>query len=98
MRGLMDGAVARKPVQHFLMSVVRLKTLFWEIERDAKRSDHLWPQPETGERLLIYATSAINSQRTLPSDRAYAPSVSSKGMECVSECPTQYPRPRPKLP
>ncbi|GFY68412.1 hypothetical protein TNIN_70571 [Trichonephila inaurata madagascariensis] len=33
MRGLKDGAVARKPVQHFLMSVVRLKTLFWEIER-----------------------------------------------------------------
>ncbi|GFY71520.1 hypothetical protein TNIN_93071 [Trichonephila inaurata madagascariensis] len=33
MRGLKDGAVARKPVQHFLiLSVVRLKTLFWELE------------------------------------------------------------------
>ncbi|GFY54887.1 hypothetical protein TNIN_51901 [Trichonephila inaurata madagascariensis] len=41
MRGLKDGSVARKPVQHFLMSVVRLKTLFWEIERRKTSLDHL---------------------------------------------------------
>ncbi|GFY42769.1 hypothetical protein TNIN_91841 [Trichonephila inaurata madagascariensis] len=63
-------AVARKPVQHFLMSVVRLKTLFLGSNRDAKlASDHL-TQPETG-RLLICATSAV-LQRTL-SDRGLHP-------------------------
>ncbi|GFY54885.1 hypothetical protein TNIN_51881 [Trichonephila inaurata madagascariensis] len=66
------------------MSVVRLKTLFLG-NRDAKlASDHL-TQPETGAT-LIYATSAV-LQRTL-SDGAYTLSVSPKGMECVSECPT----------
>ncbi|GFY68409.1 hypothetical protein TNIN_70601 [Trichonephila inaurata madagascariensis] len=54
--GLKDGASkVRKPVQHFLMSVVRLKTLFWEIERRKLASGHT----ETGAT-LIYATSAIN--------------------------------------
>ncbi|GFS43186.1 hypothetical protein TNIN_263551 [Trichonephila inaurata madagascariensis] len=57
MRGLKDGAVARKPVQHFLMSVDRFKKLFWEIETQTA-TDHL-TQPETGAT-LIYATSAIN--------------------------------------
>ncbi|GFY71522.1 hypothetical protein TNIN_93091 [Trichonephila inaurata madagascariensis] len=49
MRGLKDGAVARKPVQHFLMSVVRLKTLFWELRRKTPASDHLHSQKQ--ERL-----------------------------------------------
>ncbi|GFY73521.1 hypothetical protein TNIN_210781 [Trichonephila inaurata madagascariensis] len=86
----MDGAVARKPVQHFLMSVVRLKTLFWEIGSKTS-SDHL-THPETGAT-LIYATSAINPKRTLP--RTLRPSVSRKGDGVCSNVP-RNPRPRPK--
>ncbi|GFY72213.1 hypothetical protein TNIN_330621 [Trichonephila inaurata madagascariensis] len=66
------------------MSVVRLKTLFWG-NRDAKLASGHLTQPETGAT-LIYATSAL-LQRTL-CDRAYTLSVSRKGIECVSECPT----------
>ncbi|GFY53168.1 hypothetical protein TNIN_249431 [Trichonephila inaurata madagascariensis] len=53
MRGLKDGAAWCVFVQHFLMSVVRLKTLFWEIEVISCKTS-LWSSqahsPET-ERL-----------------------------------------------
>ncbi|GFY53159.1 hypothetical protein TNIN_249341 [Trichonephila inaurata madagascariensis] len=69
MRGLKDGAVARKPRPTFpdvrgqvediiLGNRERRKTSLWSSSHSPKQ-----------ERLLIYATSAINSQRTL-SDRA----------------------------
>ncbi|GFS38650.1 hypothetical protein TNIN_6651 [Trichonephila inaurata madagascariensis] len=62
------------------MSVVRLKTLFWEIERRKLASGHL-QKPETGAT-LIYATSAINFNGR--SDRAYAllcPGGSNEGLK-----------------
>ncbi|GFS38647.1 hypothetical protein TNIN_6621 [Trichonephila inaurata madagascariensis] len=85
MRGLKDGAVARKPVQHFLMSVVRLKTLFWEIER---RKTSLWSSHTARNRSDFKYTPPQQLTSTDVSDRAYALSVSRKGIERVSECPT----------
>ncbi|GFY53166.1 hypothetical protein TNIN_249411 [Trichonephila inaurata madagascariensis] len=74
------------------MSVVRLKTLFWEIERRNQLWSYAPHSPETGAT-LIYATSAINFNGCF-SDRAYALSVSRKGISSsVSECPDAHPRP-----
>ncbi|GFY68411.1 hypothetical protein TNIN_70561 [Trichonephila inaurata madagascariensis] len=53
MRVWKDGAVGMEAIQHFLDVQVRLKTLFWEIER---RKTSLWSshtQPETGATFNI---------------------------------------------
>ncbi|GFY54889.1 hypothetical protein TNIN_51921 [Trichonephila inaurata madagascariensis] len=92
--GLKDGSVARKPVQHFLMSVVRLEDIILgnrETQTSLRSSPH---SRETGAT-LIYATSAIKSQRMLP-DCTLHPSVSRKGMEVGSISSTAHPRPRPE--
>ncbi|GFY53170.1 hypothetical protein TNIN_249451 [Trichonephila inaurata madagascariensis] len=95
MRVWKDGVVARKPVQHFPMSVVRLKTLFWEIERRKTRPSGHLTQPETGAT-LIYATSAIESTDVSLTGASLRPSwCPGKGL---SVCLTSHahPRPRPK--
>ncbi|GFS33265.1 hypothetical protein TNIN_390811 [Trichonephila inaurata madagascariensis] len=57
------------------MSVVRLKTLFWEIERrKTGASDHL-TQPETGATLLYTPPQQLTSTDA-SSDRTYTLSVS----------------------
>ncbi|GFY66650.1 hypothetical protein TNIN_317411 [Trichonephila inaurata madagascariensis] len=91
MRGSGKGrAVARKPLQHFLMSVVRLKTLFLG-NRDAKLASDPHTQPETGR--LLYATSAITSTDAL--DRAHTLLRSVKGLSvCLNS--HAHPRPPPK--
>ncbi|GFS29051.1 hypothetical protein TNIN_136331 [Trichonephila inaurata madagascariensis] len=81
----MDGAVARKPVQHFLMSVVRLKTFFLgEIERRKTASDH--PTARNSERLQY---TPPPQQLTL-NGRLYGglPPFLCPGDGVFSECPT----------
>ncbi|GFY53161.1 hypothetical protein TNIN_249361 [Trichonephila inaurata madagascariensis] len=76
------------------MSVVRLKTLFWEIER---RKTSLWSSHTARNRSdsLIYATSAINSSMDV-SDRLTPFLCVPQRIERVSECPTHILDPRPE--
>ncbi|GFY53158.1 hypothetical protein TNIN_249331, partial [Trichonephila inaurata madagascariensis] len=69
------------------MSVVRLKTLFWEIERRKLASGHL-TQPETGATLI--SPPQLNSTELLT---GLSPFCAPKG-RAVFECPTHIP-PRP---
>ncbi|GFY54884.1 hypothetical protein TNIN_51871 [Trichonephila inaurata madagascariensis] len=70
------------------MSVVRLKTLFWEIERrkTSLRSSH------TARNRSDFNIRHLGNYFNGRSLTGLHLSVSRKGMECVSECPA-HPRP-----
>ncbi|GFY40937.1 hypothetical protein TNIN_372771 [Trichonephila inaurata madagascariensis] len=87
MRGLKDGAVG-KPVQHFLMSVVRLKTLF-----AGNREAQNWPLINTFSRnrsdFNATPPQQLTSAWTLFPDRVYTLSFvcSVKGLSVCLNVP-----------
>ncbi|GFY64143.1 hypothetical protein TNIN_16861 [Trichonephila inaurata madagascariensis] len=70
MRGPEGRSCCAEARQHFLMSVVRLKTIFWEIER-RKTQPLVITQPETGATFNIRHLSSAYNGRSLTG--AYAP-------------------------
>ncbi|GFY40865.1 hypothetical protein TNIN_121771 [Trichonephila inaurata madagascariensis] len=66
------------------MSVDRLKTLFWEIER---RKTSLWSS-HTARNRSDFNIRHLSNYSTDASDRVYTFLCSVKGWSVVSECPT----------